>query len=713
MIINNNKNKICLSFLKNEWVILTTLFILIVFSMCLLCIKINGPFTFGDESEYRWLSSEIFYFNKFFGYKYNPLYPLIIAPTFYIHDLSKQFKAIKIINISLYASMIFPIYLIARMVLFRRLLSIVAALVGTIGPISGYSFIVWAEPIYYPLICWSYYFIAKYLACKGPRDIFLAGVFVGLSFLAKQAGIILLVSFLIYIVFSSIGSQRKIDKKAIFFISFGAGLIILPWLIINFLYDKNILGYHSMFNDLFLKLKNNPWSLIDYIIQGMSYSTSYWIFIYFGGGLVLLVSAAIQSNSSDPNGAEVISPIAKILLLQSFFLMLISNFFYFGFGVSPMPNGRYADVIYPVAIIVIIWGMIRLPRMSLKSILIIALIFFLILLSFSPLDQREAHAIVHNSGISILNFFWPHTIFWDRVTPSVTEKLLLAFSVTSLMVIILFFRKTGIFVVSLCGLMIGIAAQLQVVRLGVEVNGVNKIFLKMDKKHIPVDSIKIDSEFKHSSIMYNMKFWHPTVFSVKNFAPTEFVDPIALIKKVSIDFGLKKNKAGSHQLKIWAPFNPESGFNEKFGLGFNDLSTLNAGECTNFSKQGDFVFDHNPLKFKFFLPAGNYILRGKSADSRCLGIKSDFIVQAQGGNGVRLKGNVGFVLPFVVKSGERGLTLYLKPAPMSVWTLDEITIESLNMNIPQGSNAQYLLTTRLLPLQQVFNVLNYRLYKIY
>lgn len=691
---------------KNEWVVLTTIFMLVTMLIFWLTSAINGPFIFADEAEYHWLASEIFHFHKFYGHQYNPLYPLLIAQTFYFNDLATHFYAIKLINIAVYVSIIFPVYLMGKTILSSKPLAILLAFVATLGPISAYSHLVWADPLYYTLICWSYYFIVRYLTREETKDIFYAGVFIGLSFLAKQAALFLLISYYVYVAYAAFSGTRKLDKKAIGLISVGAALVVLPWIIRNTFFGESAIGYSSMFTVFFAALKNNPLQIMVEFTRGIGYSIGYWIFVYFGGGFFLLLFAAFKSDTGSKNGTGADNPLAKIVLMHSMLLMLISELFLVAYGKTASANGRYVDVIYPVAIIVIAWAGLRLQRMSWVVIAGSALVCFVLLLLFSPLTQVEAYGVVNNSGVSILNFFWPDQFLWQRLNPSLSEKLILSATLTALLVSILSLRKNAIWIICLCGLLLGVGAQFQVVRLGNTANPINQVFLELDKQHIPSDKIAIDTALQESSISYHMKFWHPT-----NFAASKYVDPITLVRKVSIDFGQQENKAGSDELKIWAPWNPESGFNENFGSGFSDIPTLNAAKCPDLPKQGDFVFDHKPLEFNFSLPTGSYVLRGKSADTRCLGVESDFFVQVQGGDGAKLHGNVGFILPFEVGSGERGLKMSLKPAANSMWALDELTIEPRNKNFSRGSNPQYVLSKRLLPFPQVLSVFGYRLYK--
>jgi hypothetical protein len=115
-----------------------------------------------------------------------------------------------------------------------------------------------------------------------------------------------------------------------------------------------------------------------------------------------------------------------------------------------------------------------------------------------------------------------------------------------------------------------VGAHVQVIRIGETTNSRNQTFLELVKQNFSFENIVFDSELKNEQFPFYMRFWHPTSYSF-----SKFVDPIDLVRNISIDFGRQENTAGSGEMKIWAPWNPDSGYNKDFGLGFNDIITLN------------------------------------------------------------------------------------------------------------------------------------------
>src|SRR5262245_46557340 len=97
-----------------EWGVVIALFGIV--SGCLFwgASFISGPFIFFDENTYFWLAHEIHDHQRFHGYQYNPLYPILVSLTFFISDPVRQFFLVKLINVSVYASAVVPIYLLCR-----------------------------------------------------------------------------------------------------------------------------------------------------------------------------------------------------------------------------------------------------------------------------------------------------------------------------------------------------------------------------------------------------------------------------------------------------------------------------------------------------------------------------------------------------------------------------------------------------------------------
>jgi hypothetical protein len=264
------------------------------------------------------------------------------------------------------------------------------------------------------------------------------------------------------------------------------------------------------------------------------------------------------------------SALAKIVLIHALFLMIVAELLLVPYGYPVMSVGRYVDVIYPIAIIVITSAVLKQEQFSWVFMISSAVACFVLLLLFSPLTQVKEFGVTTNSGVSILNIFWPNQVLWESPNLSLFNKLIFSATLTALLAIILVLRKNAIWIICLFSLLLGVGAHVQVIRIGETTNSRNQTFLELVKQNFSFENIVFDSELKNEQFPFYMRFWHPTSYSF-----SKFVDPIDLVRNISIDFGRQENTAGSGEMKIWAPWNPDSGYNKDFGLGFNDIITLN------------------------------------------------------------------------------------------------------------------------------------------
>lgn len=490
-----------------EWSCLAVSFLALVWLFFKVTQLIHGPFIFADEPEYHWLASEIFHYQKFYGHQYNPLYPLLIAPTYLASNLVFQFDVIKLVNGLLYCSIIFPTYLVAREILQSRMAAFGAGIVAAFAPIGAYSHLVWAESVYYPLICWSYCFVFKYMKQGRNQDALIAGLFIGLAYLAKQAALIFLVSTCAVMLATSIFKREKISWQPIILLGVGAALLVLPWMLRNMLADVGALGYSSMFSLLVKEFLADPFRIANNVLLGIGYSFSYWIFVYWGGGFILLLLAAFVPGEGRDE-IPIVS-LARIVLLHTALLMLFSEVFLVAYGKMASANGRYVDAIYPIAVVLIFWMASR--NWAPKSVIVwgAAVASFAILLVFSPFIQVEAYGAVNNSGVNILNFLWPERFFWQVQIPAVSDRILLALGLAILVILILHLKNRALWLFVPLAILAGLGAHAQVIRLGETTNEVNGVFRELNRQSVPSAQLLLDAKLNETSVPFYTKYWYP------------------------------------------------------------------------------------------------------------------------------------------------------------------------------------------------------------
>jgi hypothetical protein len=105
------------------------LFLILASAIFLSSLLIPGPFIFGDEAAYFDLARGIALRGEFSGAQYNPLYPLLLSPFFYFSNPVITYLIAKAINALAFASICFPLYVIAsRLIAERRTVILATAM---------------------------------------------------------------------------------------------------------------------------------------------------------------------------------------------------------------------------------------------------------------------------------------------------------------------------------------------------------------------------------------------------------------------------------------------------------------------------------------------------------------------------------------------------------------------------------------------------------
>ena len=124
------------------------------------------PWLFGDELELTQLSRSIAATGHAArrGVAHGPdsLYTYLTAPVWLISDVAKAYSGIRYLDVFVMTSVVFPTYLLARLIVGRRAALFAAAGAGAIPSLAYSSWIV-EETLAYPYAAWSMFLIAKAL----------------------------------------------------------------------------------------------------------------------------------------------------------------------------------------------------------------------------------------------------------------------------------------------------------------------------------------------------------------------------------------------------------------------------------------------------------------------------------------------------------------------------------------------------------------------
>ncbi len=203
---------------------------------------IKTPSAFADYYIYAKMAQSFFHLGVFQIHGVDtflrpPLYPMLLSISYIFKDMTNVFLSMKVINALISTSIIFPSYLLAKEFLTRKRSFLVALLIGLIPSTFAFSVYLMSENLFYPLFMFSIFFLYKSFTENSYKWDVLLGLFVGLSFLTRTIGIVLIViTILSFILYSfkyrkefSFQLKKKLVVAGLFI------LTILPLILRNFL----------------------------------------------------------------------------------------------------------------------------------------------------------------------------------------------------------------------------------------------------------------------------------------------------------------------------------------------------------------------------------------------------------------------------------------------------------------------------------------------
>jgi hypothetical protein len=124
------------------------------------------PWLFGDELEFTQLSRSIaatgHAARRGEAHGADSVYTYLTAPMWLIHDVATAYAGVKYLDVFVMASVVFPTYLLARLIVGRNAALFAAAGAGAVPALAYSSWLV-EETLAYPYAAWSMYLIAKAL----------------------------------------------------------------------------------------------------------------------------------------------------------------------------------------------------------------------------------------------------------------------------------------------------------------------------------------------------------------------------------------------------------------------------------------------------------------------------------------------------------------------------------------------------------------------
>lgn len=432
---------------RKNWLLL-----LIIFILCfaaLLCqqifIRKLGVF---DELTYYNMAKNIFFENnfKYYGLKTYPLivYPLLISPFFAIQDSIVRLQSIYIFNSLLFASSVFPIWLICGELKISRKFKYIVILFAVLSPIMTFSYVIMAEALYYPLALWIIV-LALYNSKQNKWYLsLLLGVLFYLSYITKSIGAIFFLAYLITSLFMPLFNKicDKNKEKSISEYYNKKNLINLILTFLVFL-ALDLTFHYTIFNDPSMV------DAVDVLSVFQTLFSSFDNFMYIVYWTILFLASFVMSLLILP----FIYPIAYFKAInkkaQSIFIFSIVYLVILSFYVAA--SITFIEEPYEL-----------MPNIHLRYTIPNHILIIMVFISL--LDSKNAIVVNANTKKHILSFVIPSVIIillfkGNRFRPvdanflclytAYRDCILSEFATTSQYVIYLIFIVTNIVIVSL------------------------------------------------------------------------------------------------------------------------------------------------------------------------------------------------------------------------------------------------------------------------
>ena len=163
----------------------------IVFSAFIL-----APSMFNDEYLYAKKAQSFLSNGNFLvhgqEFPYSFVYPIIISIAYIAKDMGLVFFLMKLMNVLLSGLIIVPAWLLAREFLDEKKAFMTSLLVSCLPGVFAFSGFILSENLFYTIFLFSIYFIYKSFTSQKYFFGILAGIFIALSSLVKNTGLVLL-----------------------------------------------------------------------------------------------------------------------------------------------------------------------------------------------------------------------------------------------------------------------------------------------------------------------------------------------------------------------------------------------------------------------------------------------------------------------------------------------------------------------------------------
>lgn len=683
---------------------------------------IPGPFIFGDEAGYFNLARRIALHGEFSGAQYNPLYPLLLSPFFYFSDPTTTLIFTKAVNALVYASIAFPLYMIANRLFADRRMAMLATAMATLMPAGAYSYVILAEALYYPLIAWVFAAVVLFYEKPTYLRAALLGFAISLSFFAKQAGLLVLPAIVLAFAIEAYRSPETAEPRWLrkqFVVAAMAAIAPALWILRNRIKAQGGggMGYQEGWNRFAGRLHDLPGFMLD-CIGNLFYSLSYYA-IALHGVLFLVFVLAFMRLRLLGNMERIL---AVSLVLFSFGLAVLSAVFFTAYGMEKYPNGRYFDAVMPILLLFSLGQAVKVNTLNILpsrwSLLALVCLVVILISMFSPLNVLFAYTFVNNASISFLQeIFGPgmQNIIWSPYKGATVERNAVGVGFGILAALVFLVKRYRVPV--LVGLVLFQAATaslayINVINLGQHVAFVNNLYKGLAALGV-LDNrgqnrpLYFDRALQSNDLRYFMVFW--------SGSEPRYIDNVSLLaREWAFDFGVAELVSFPGVQKVPAPWRPESVYDQASARpGFLDISSIQAGRCKKQDGEDiDWIVSDKPVSFRVDVPQGRYRVHLRASAKECPQLPRIAFELGISGTGQGLENLGGYydkVLEVVVR--DSGMQIDLAPTNGAFILLDDIVIARLDKGIVIENNS-LVVTKTTLPLARIMQEGELRVYAV-
>lgn len=494
---------------KNLKLVFCLILILIVVKV-LLSAFVPAPSQFSDEYIYSKLARSFFNEQTLAVHGqaddiYPPLYPIVLSPTYVFSDMQQVYFFMKVLNAILSSLIVIPAFLLAREFLSENKALLASILVAVIPATFSFTPFIMSDNLFYPLFLFSVYFIYKSFVDKNYKWDILAGVFIGLSYLTKVLGIVLLLA-VMFVLFIKLFKKEQflldIKKKIVLLSAFF--IVVGPYLLRNFFLFGNVLGLHSR--------ELGTLRTLESIKLILSWSALYLGFLILASGIIFFIFYLyFVKNSLKNNNLAIFSLISMSLIF--FVILLAANHNAIGAvhyetlipWLTKKPLGRYIDVLLPLIFIGGLIGYKYYKKNNFVKYLlpVSAVLMFSAQLVFFPLFPASNMSLTWMGALKYgFEYFWYGKTSFDTIYSLPTFFFFIGLFLVVIAAIFILHKKNKLKLKLLAPALIIFFLMLSLLNVAVISYNSNKYWYSEDQMQLGIWFNEYDKE-NHSRVLFD------------------------------------------------------------------------------------------------------------------------------------------------------------------------------------------------------------------